>query len=181
MPQLRDRGGRCFRLLCCLAVVSIVLEAVQAKVVSIRNAARHDTAGNLLNAHDGGIFLMDDADSHPTYYLLGTRYAECSQKGVVCDGVCGYLNNTLAMYSSPDLVQWTLLAENVLPALLKDNDRVPYWMANVYKHPQSRLYVMLYRNNGPGLAANAVTLATAKRPEGPYTPCLLYTSPSPRD
>lgn len=123
-------------LLLCLAPVPFAT----GKRVTISNVLpRLDTAGNIINAHDGGLYEFNGV-----YHLYGTVYQHCHQPAPTCDGQCGYYNNTFSLYTSPDMVQWTLVSLNILPAVLVDHATVPYWMANVAYNPHTRLYMMQY-------------------------------------
>lgn len=44
---------------------------IQATIYN--NIPREDTDGNIVNAHDGGIYLFND-----TYFMYGTVYENCS-------------------------------------------------------------------------------------------------------
>ena len=75
--------------------------------VTISNASpRLDTAGRIVNAHDGSL-LRSPRDGR--FYLYGTRYAPCAVPpdpegpGLCPPKTCGWFGNTYAAYSSPDL------------------------------------------------------------------------------
>jgi len=138
--------------------------AVQAVLIS-NVQPRLDTRGQIVNAHDGCIVQFP---SNPTYYLYGTVYENCHQQAPTCDPSCGYFNNTFALYTSPDLIAWTLETTNVLPELSLDNSRVSYWMPNVFHNKQTGLYVMVYWSGHYGFVNNYVAVATSKSPLGPF-------------
>ena len=136
-PLLLVVGAQLLLLLCTAPVPAA------AKRVTVSNVLpRLDSEGRFINAHDGGLYEFDGV-----YHLYGTVYAHCHQPGPTCDGECGYYNNTFSLYTSPDLVQWTLVSLNVLPAMTVDHATVPYWMANVAYNPRTQLYMMQYWDN----------------------------------
>src|SRR5690349_19367894 len=95
-----------------LVAGSLIVCVAPRRVITLSNVEpRFDIDGKYVNAHDGT--LVEFAG---VFYLYGTVYEDCVQHGPVCDGVCGYFNNTFAVYSSHDLLTWTLLNDNVLPA-----------------------------------------------------------------
>ena len=119
------------------------LPSAAAKRVTISNVLpRLDNTGGFINAHDGGLYEFDGI-----FHLYGTVYEHCHQPDPTCNGVCGYYNNTFSLYTSPDLVNWTLVSLNILPAMTVDHATVPYWMANVAYNPLTQLYMMQYQQS----------------------------------
>ena len=111
---------------------------VSSKQVVISNVLpRMDTNGTYVDAHDGCLVKFDN-----TYFLYGTVYGHCHQATTICDAVCGYLNNTFALYVSQDLVNWTLITNNIVPEVTKDNTYINYWMPNVAYNRLTKKYVM---------------------------------------
>ena len=147
-----------------LTLTILVARPTHATPVVLSNVAlRLDTAGRVVNAHDGGLYALDGK-----YWLYGTVYENCSQAGPVCDGHCGYFGNVFAAYSSPDLLTWTLESSNVLPELSRDNDKVSYWEANVGYNAATQHYIMLYWSGHYGFVNSSVAVATASSPSGPF-------------
>lgn len=60
--------------------------------------------------------------------MYGTVYEDCVQAGPECTPPCGYTPNTFSLYTSPDLVNWTFVTADILPAMKADNTHVDYWM-----------------------------------------------------
>jgi hypothetical protein len=115
------------------------LTICESKTVTISNLAqRYDTQGNVVNSHDGGLYQFEVGG---LYYLYGTVYGMCKQNGPICNGECGYFNNTFSLYTSPDLQTWTLVTSSVVPELEKDNAVVSYWEANVGYCELTKTYV----------------------------------------
>eukprot|EP00039_Didymoeca_costata_P031353 m.34323 g.34323 ORF g.34323 m.34323 type:complete len:380 (+) comp8707_c0_seq2:61-1200(+) len=83
------------------------------KTVRISNVQpRRDTNGDILNAHDGAMYVVDGR-----YYLVGTAYEKC-QGFTNCSsniGDCGWQDNNFSLYSSTDLETWKLENGNLLP------------------------------------------------------------------
>lgn len=152
------------RLLQLLLVLNLILPATSVSTVISNIVPRYDTNGSYVNAHDGCLIQYNQ-----TFYQYGTVYEECIQEGPICDGKCGYLGNIFSVYSSPDLQTWTLLNENVLPELNKDNDHVSYWEANVGYHADTDTFFMFYWNGNYGFKNNSVAVAVSSTgPQGPF-------------
>lgn len=97
-------------------------------------------------------------------------YLPCRQDAALCNGQCGYFGNLFAAYSSPDLSNgsWTLLSDNVLPALATDNLNVSYWEANVQYNRLTQTWMMVYWSGHYGFRNAQVALATSSSPAGPF-------------
>ena len=87
---------------------------------------RKDVHGTPVNSHSGGLYRFG-----ATFYMYGTAYQNCTQPGPVCDTSCGYFHNSFSVYSSPDLVSWTLLSDNLVPEINRDAATVEYDEDNV--------------------------------------------------
>lgn len=148
-----------------LSLALAVTGAVAAPVTVSNVAPRRDTSGALVNAHDGCLVQFSPGG---LFYQYGTVYGNCSQGGPVCNGKCGYFGSTFALYTSPDLVQWTLVSPSVLPEMERDNDRVSYWEANVAYNAATGAYVMVYWSGHYGFVNGSVAVATSASPAGPF-------------
>jgi hypothetical protein len=147
---------------CAFLISSFLL--VSSKEVVISNVLpRLDTNGLNVDAHDGCLVKFNN-----TYFLYGTVYGKCHQSTTICDGVCGYLNNTYALYTSSDLVNWTLITNNVVPEVSKDNNHINYWMPNVGYNSRTGQYVMIYWSSRYGFQNSIVALAVSSTPFGPF-------------
>lgn len=146
-------------------------------LATIRNdVPRVDQFGHIVNAHDGSVVFFDGI-----YYMYGTVYENCTQPGTQCAAPCGYSPNTFALYTSPDLMSWTLHSTDILPEMTKDNKVVDYWMPVVARNPTTGMYVMQYWSGRCGFAKPCADIATATTPEGPFTmvpPLALTAVPS---
>ena len=102
------------------------------------------------------------------YVLVGTSYAEC-EGFTNCSshiGDCGWQDNNFSAYSSPDLRTWTLLSDNMLPHRPKGGAN---FRPKVLRNSAGE-YVMWFNYQPPTPNIPGwYTVATATRPEGPYT------------
>jgi hypothetical protein len=138
--------------------------------VTISNVEpRLDTAGRIVNAHDGSL-LLNPHDGR--YWLYGTHYEACptppSPPGPgVCstDRTCGWYRNTFAAYSSPDLSSgsWRLESASIAPGLEANNSRFTYFMPNVLFNAAHNNFVLAFNPNGSAF------VATSSAPAGPFT------------
>eukprot|EP00656_Telonema_subtile_P013966 TRINITY_DN17101_c0_g1_i1.p1 TRINITY_DN17101_c0_g1~~TRINITY_DN17101_c0_g1_i1.p1 ORF type:complete len:376 (-),score=56.02 TRINITY_DN17101_c0_g1_i1:286-1413(-) len=150
--------------------------------VTINNTQpRVDTNGNLVNAHDGNILLIDG-----TYWMIGTRYPDCVSTGEFAQSHCGWGmrpneqddcwgmwgDNDFAAYSSPDLVSWTLENPQLIPSHMRP--RGTYFRPKLIHAPQNSVaerfvlwgnYVNMTLSGTSGFYFTAV----ASRAAGPYT------------
>lgn len=139
--------------------------SAHAGLVTIHNdIPRRDTAGNILNAHDGGVYRFNQ-----TYFMYGTVYENCTQGGTQCTAPCGYNPNRFALYTSPDLMVWTLQTSDLVPEMSKDSNVINYWMPNVQMNPKTKKYVMQYWSTHCGFRTPCANIAVADSPYGPFT------------
>ena len=151
-------------------------------IVNISNVnAKQDVSGMLMDAHDGTIMQWTTGG---LYYFYAMGYQNCTLEHSKmppqeCPGIykpfgsCGFRDDhAVRVYSSPDLVQWTLLSDNALPF-----DARPYgiyFRPKVIRNPGG-LY-LLWINHLPN-ASNpliaypdaAYVVASSDNPEGPFT------------
>lgn len=145
-------------------VVALFLGFVICRHVTISNVnPRLDIEGNIVNAHDGCL-----VEFNGTYFIYGTVYGHCHQPGPICDGKCGYLNNTFALYQSDDLLTWKLISTSILPSVMLDNSWNSYWMPNVARNPVTGLFVMTFWDGKYGFKNNSVPVAVSATPYGPF-------------
>ena len=133
--------------------------------VTIRNdVPRVDTAGAIVNAHDGSMMFFNN-----TYFLYGTVYENCTQHGTQCEAPCGYSPNTFALYTSIDLTKWTLQSRDILLNMTADNAVINYWMPVVIFNPNTLKFIMQYWSGRCGFAKPCADVAVADSPYGPFT------------
>lgn len=139
---------------------------VFSKFVTIHNdIPRIDNKGNIVNAHDGGIYQF--VGFPHKFFMYGTAYEDCYQNNSQCQPPCGYNPNTFSLYVSDDLVTWEFWSNNILPEQNKDNKIVNYWMPNVAKHPNG-YFIMNYWSSACGFKKNCTNLAISTSPYGPF-------------
>ena len=148
---------------CVILLVSSFLLVSSKQVVISNVLPRLDTNGTYVDAHDGCLVKFGS-----TYFLYGTVYGKCHQSTTICDAVCGYLNNTFALYTSTDLVSWTLITTSIVPEVSKDNSYINYWMPNVGYNTLTKQYVMVYWSSRYGFHNTSVALAVSSTPFGPF-------------
>lgn len=120
------------------------------RTVTIDNSqARHDDAGNIVDAHDGCLQFFAGR-----YYLYGTSYGRSSGFSI---------NNRFRCYSSPDLQNWTFQGE-----LLESPPDGVYYRPYVVFNSERRKYVLFY-NWYPKLWNGKTGVAVSDTPEGPFT------------
>ena len=90
---------------------------------------RRDTSGNIVNAHDGHVFVdptSAGSGQRRRFLWVGTSYPPCLDSSIWGSkgnawkpdyNGCGFGDHNYAMYSSPDLASWTLLNPSCAPAL----------------------------------------------------------------
>ena len=139
--------------------------SLSTNVVTIHNdIPRVDQYGHIVNAHDGSVVYFDGL-----YFMYGTVYENCTQKGSQCDSPCGYSPNTFSLYTSYDLQSWTFQTANILPNMTIDNKDVNYWMPVVAYNKITSTYVMQYWSGHCGFVAPCTEVATSTSPYGPFT------------
>ena len=130
-----------------LAWLKLPLVPPTVRTAAISNVnPRRDPHGEILDAHDGVLEYFEGR-----YYLYGTRYGNTD----------GYqTTNRYVCYSSRDLTNWTPHGE-----ILKDPPPRMYFRPYVKFNLKTRKYVLWYNVGGE----NKDGVATADRPEGPFT------------
>ena len=145
----------------CAALLVGVASGVQGELSNVLQ--RFDVSGKVVNSHSGSLYRFGE-----TFYLYGTKYPNCTQTGPICDTACGYYNNTFTVYSSPDLQQWQLLSDNLVPAIAADNARIEYDEVNVGYCAEKGDYVMIFWNGNYGFHNSTISIARSPLPQGPF-------------
>mmetsp|Transcript_550 Transcript_550/g.1303 ORF Transcript_550/g.1303 Transcript_550/m.1303 type:complete len:372 (-) Transcript_550:26-1141(-) len=167
------------RTLIIATLVTVLSATVAVKISNLE--VRKDVNGNLMDTHDGNI-MQWEAGGDYYYYSMG--YQDCELEHVKippqeCPGIykpfgtCGFRDDhALRIYSSPDLAQWSLVAEDALPA---GKPYGIYFRPKVIKNPTTGLYV-LWVNHLPNASRPLVAypdavylVATSPTPAGPFT------------
>lgn len=173
-------------LFCFLCAVALVVAPASARVVNISNTALRvdNESHHPLDVHDGNILLyMDREAGHLLYFYYGLGYQDCATEHSDfppqwCPGIyypygrCGFrTDHAVRVYSSPDLVNWTLRSENILPV----RPFGIYFRPKVVFNMNTRQFVMwihrLPNATSPlaGYALAALVVAVADKPNGPFT------------
>lgn len=120
----------------------------------VPGAPWRDTAGNLIQAHGGGILQYGGK-----YYW----YGEDRSQGYVAIGVSAYV--------SEDLLNWKPLGV-VLPSAAynqKWQGRTIAERPKVVFNPRTRKFVLWFHYDGPRYSDSQAGVAVADRPEGPFS------------
>ena len=139
-------------------------EGVRGKILIVDRLPEHDgkivpgspwrdTAGNLIQAHGGGIMIHQGK-----YYW----YGEDRSEGYVGIGVSGYV--------SDDLVNWKPLGV-VLPRSAYDakwKDQTINERPKVVYNPRTKKFVMWFHYDRSGYGDSQAGVAIAEKPEGPF-------------
>ena len=125
---------------------------------------RYDVNGAIVNAKSGSLYRFNG-----TFYLYGTAYPACEQRGAICEQSCGYYNNTFAVYASPDMMAWTLLSANLVPQINGDAAHIEYDEVNVGYCAERGDFVLLFWSGHFGFRGNSLAIARAPTPAGPFT------------
>jgi len=103
-----------------------------------------------MDVHDGAVFWDETSGGSFLYYGMG--YTNCTEKrGIIppldCPGIykpfgsCGFReDHEVRLYSSPNLVDWTLVSESVFPQAVRP--RGIYFRPKVLFNAQSKKYVL---------------------------------------
>ena len=138
-------------------------------VSTINSQLQYDANGLLVNCHAGGVYQFPHLDDGGLYYMYGDTYTSCMQSGPVCNQTtfCGYYNDLFSLYTSYNLVNWTLASANVFPAMLLNSMTYFYFTPNVGYNAATQLFYLTWTGsqygNGP-----YVPFATSASPYGPF-------------
>jgi len=174
MPRMH-RAVQAFWLFAVVSVAAVTIDNTSPRI---------DTAGNIVNAHDGNLLRLDDGK----FWMFGTRYPDCVLTGEFAQPHCGWgmrpnppnstdcwgmwADNDFAAYSSTNLVDWQLENPSILPS--HQRPRGTYFRPKVLHAPQNEIherYVLWgnYVNMSLGGTSGFYFSAVSERPQGPYT------------
>jgi len=163
---------------------STTLIIVTAKIVTFSNVLpRLDSSGAILKAHDGTTQRFPSSANPSLFYYHAMGYPNCSEPGKIngCTNCIYGRNNSMAVYSSPDLSSgsWKL-EESIYPGNAGFPSCTYFRTQSVY-NAKTNLFVLWANTAGcdncpPGGCA-AYATATSPAPGGPYT-FQTFTQPS---
>jgi hypothetical protein len=127
-----------------ITLFAAIVNIVKCREVTISNVIpRRDTDGNILDAHDGSVFLYDGL-----YYYYGPSYGLCTEppgpSGCTTwhPGGCGFqLNHNVSLYTSPDLSVWTFRGHVFEMGSLKNQGIM--FCSRVLISPKTKKWVIL--------------------------------------
>ena len=155
-------------LLPCLLFVAL-LAAAAPRAAAAEDAVTpglpwNDTAGNLINAHGGGVYFLDGL-----YYWYGEHKIAGSQERK------GHTSGGIQLYTSPDLVNWTDKGLVLSVDYENEESDITYGCRlerpKVHFNEKTKKYVAYFKLylKGAGVRICHVGVATADAPTGPFT------------
>eukprot|EP00698_Gefionella_okellyi_P002081 TRINITY_DN11960_c0_g1_i1.p1 TRINITY_DN11960_c0_g1~~TRINITY_DN11960_c0_g1_i1.p1 ORF type:complete len:390 (-),score=94.49 TRINITY_DN11960_c0_g1_i1:847-1995(-) len=159
------------RLLLLATLVSSALLLCTCVDVTISNVIpRRDTAGQIMDAHDGNIFLKDGV-----YYYYAASYGDCQEPAGTsgcagaAPGACGFrMDHNVSLFTSTDMHTWTShgpvmqMAQSGITGIL--------FCPKVLYNTATQLYVLWWNwIEGSNFALSYYAVATSPTPYGPFT------------
>ena len=163
-----------------IASVCILFESQFCDGAFIDNTKpRVDTDGQLMDVHDGNILYHEGL-----WYWWGMGYKDCLlETGLIppknCPGIylefghCGFrTDHSINLYSSPDLEQWTFVAD-ILPPHVRPEGI--YFRPKVLYHKSNDEWVLWVNHLAPAISPlvsypeAGFLVASSPTPEGPFT------------
>lgn len=152
--------------------LTAVISMVTCRQITISNVIpRRDTDGNILDVHDGKVFLHDGL-----YYFFGPSYGLCKEPSGSsgCDGwhpgSCGFqLNHNVSLYTSSDLSVWT--NRGVVFQMTSMKIQAIMFCPKVLMNPKTNKWVLWYNYlpvSGGGFSQSLYAVAVADGPQGPF-------------
>jgi len=155
-----------------IILLATVISIVTCREVTISNVIpRRDTDGNILDAHDGKVFLYDGL-----YYFFGPSYGLCKEPAGTSGctgwqpGSCGFqLNHNVSLYTSPDLSVWTYRGNVFQMSSIKTSGIM--FCPKVLANPKTKKWVLWYNYlpvSGGGFSKSLYAVAISDTPQGPF-------------
>jgi hypothetical protein len=143
--------GHALACLLLFFIVSCSRQSPKVVTVIIDNVSlRHDVNGKVIDAHGGCLQFFDGR-----FYLYGNAFGTNLNDA--------FLNCPFAVYSSPNLKDWTLEGN-----LLKESPKGFYYRPYVVFNPKTKKYVLWY-NWYKTLWKGQAGVAVSDSPVGPFT------------
>ena len=149
------------------ALCAAAFLVIRARAVTLSNTEpRRSTDGQILDAHDGNVLLIDG-----TYYWYAAGYGNCTERTGAngCSGGfvgCGFFfNHSVNLYTSTDLSTWTARG-NVLP--VANRMEAILFSPKVIFNALTNLYVLWYNYVTMPGELYTWAVATSPSPFGPF-------------
>jgi hypothetical protein len=152
--------------LCCTLACLLCRPVIISNVIP-----RRDTKGNILDAHDGNIFLYEGL-----YYYYGASYGTCKEPPgpsgctVWHVGGCGFqLDHNVSLYTSPDLSTWTFRGNVFQMSSLKHKGIL--FGPRVLPNPKTKKWVLWWNHlpsEGGGVTISQCAVAISDSALGPF-------------
>ena len=140
-----------------------------ATLVTFSNTnPRHDSTGQILNAHDGTTRRYGGPGSPFYYHSVG--YPPCAEPGEIngCNKCIFSAKNTLDVWRSPDLSSGSWIkTHTVYPNASSGLPTCTYFRSQAVFNPATKKYVLWA--NAVGCAGGEYVVATSDSPEGPFS------------
>ena len=102
-------------------------------------AARRDVNGVIMDAHDGS-YRQFDVNGSKLWYYYAMGYGLCTENGKSASQCGTGRNNTVNLWTSPNLVDWTFAAE-VLPMISRPD--CVYYRSHAVYNKNTQKYVLV--------------------------------------
>lgn len=156
--------------------VALCLALCHARLVTFSNTLpRRDSAGAVLNAHDGTTQRFPSAPGKFYYHAMG--YPACNETGEVngCNNCIFSRKNSMNVFSSPDLSSGSWTLEQPLYPGAAGFPECTYFRTQAVYNAATQLYVLWANSAGcaphvcPNNTCAAYVTATSPSPAGPFT------------
>jgi hypothetical protein len=130
-------------------------------------AARRDVTGKIMDAHDGS-YRQFPSSGTKLWYYYACGYGLCIENNRSTNGCGNGFNNTVNLWTSPNLVDWTFVAD-VLP---EPRPKCVYYRSHAVYNDKTKKYVLTANAQGCaqfcGVGNGCYITATSDKPEGPF-------------
>jgi hypothetical protein len=133
-------------------------------------APRRDVTGKIMDAHDGS-YRQFPASGTKLWYYYAMGYGLCTEnnRSATHNGCGTTQNNTINLWTSPNLVDWTFVAD-VLPMATRPT--CIYYRSHAVYNSNTKKYVLSANAQGCvefcGVHNGCYITATSDKPEGPF-------------
>ncbi|CAF1299277.1 unnamed protein product [Rotaria magnacalcarata] len=160
------------KLVVIIILVTAIVNGITCRQITISNVIpRRDTDGNIMDAHDGNVFLHEGL-----YYYYGASYGLCKEPPgpsgctVWHTGGCGFqLNHNVSLYTSTDLSEWKFRGYVFQMSSMKTQGIM--FGPRVLPNPKTNKWVMWFNflpATGTGVSQSQCAITISDTPEGPF-------------